>query len=910
MARCAIGIDLGTSNCALEWCELGKLDSGGTSELEVSTFKIRQYESAERVIEQSVLPSFVYFHPEADSKTPYHVGLYAWESLKDTPARCIHSAKSWLCHSGIDRESSILPWQSSQVGSSQKLSPVEASAAYLSYLRRSWDNAFKNRGPEYAFSEQQITVTVPASFDQVAQRLTLQAAKRAGFPESTRLLEEPQAAFLAWIQDPENRAILASLQEKDAIESLKVLVCDVGGGTTDFSLFRVNTQTQEHDPEVERIAVSDHILLGGDNIDLALAKRAELEFAAQGYHVQAEQWLQLVAQARMAKEGALSESSVGETVRIVLTNTGSSLFAGTRSLEWNRLEVIDWICEQFFPKCAANAVAQREAGGFVELGLPYAQDPAVTVHLAEFLKGEPIEAILFNGGTVSSRFIQKRITEVVGAWQSSGTIPLLISGDDPYLAVARGAALYGQRLKAHADTLIRAGAARPFLIEIQANERAGERHLLCVLPKGATPADSFTIKKPSFALRLDRPVQFQSFKGPDSDRMRQGQIVKWKPEQFSPMPPLQTLALSGETVRLSQSEVSREVYLHAQLNELGLVEVSCLSSKPQKKGASRWDLSFDIRQVLASENQLVESQELAVGFQEKVEIFKSRFSQAFSERILKELEQESALKRTEWPLSLLRAGFDTLIDNLARRDQSEAQETAWWMALGYCMRPGFGAPLDDFRIQQLDALYVLELGYPSSKSVREQYAVFWRRVAGGLNAEMQERLFHSFQDLAFSGTKRGLEPLKTLAALERLKLADKRTLIGFLRKAIEGAPRWAIESYLWCLGRVCARVPLSASQDAVVPPAELVELMERILPIIGNDVPKNQIRNMIMLSARVSGVRESDLPEAARTNIIELAEARGIGAEELKALRELVPVVKAERQSQYGEALPQGLVLV
>ncbi|MGB0373225.1 MAG: Hsp70 family protein [Opitutales bacterium] len=913
MARCAIGIDLGTSNCALEWCELkGRANRPGepVSDGNVSTFKIRQYETPDRVVESDVLPSFVYFHQDPKSDEPYHVGLYARESLKDDPARCIHSAKSWLCHSGIDRESSILPWQSSALGASQKLSPVEASAAYLRYLKASWDAQFADKGPDYAFAKQQVTVTVPASFDQVAQRLTLQAAKEAGFPESTRLLEEPQAAFLAWIQSEENRVRLQKIQSEKGAEALSIVVCDVGGGTTDFSLFKVSVDSEGEDPIVERIAVSDHILLGGDNIDIALAKRAEAEWAAQGHPVKPEQWLQLVAQARLAKEAALGSETSGSTLRITLVDTGSSIFANTRSLEWERDEIASWISEHFFPQCEASSVAQKDAGGFVELGLPYSHEAAVTVHLAEFLSDHKVDAILFNGGTVSSDTIQKRIADIVASWQRDGSAPDLLSGQSPYLAVARGAAFYGQRLKAQSDTLIRAGASRPFLIEVQANEKSDERHLLCLVPKGATPADSFTIKKPTFALRLNRPVQFQPFSGPDTDRMRQGQIVKWKPDQFRPMPPLQTLALSGEKLELGASDVSKEVILNAKMNELGLIEVECVATEKRKKETDRWGLAFDVRQVLASENQLAESQELNAEFFEKSTRFQEILSGNFSERVLKELEGATDQKRSQWELPLLRKGFDTLMDRVSSKGHSEAHEAAWWMAAGYCLRPGFGAPLDDFRIRQLDPLFEFGLAYSNSKSVNEQNAVFWRRVAGGLNAEMQERVFKFLENVALSGTKKGLEPLKALAAMERLSPSHKKRLMEFLVPSLVNAPRWAVESYAWCLGRVCARIPLSASQEHVLPHATVSPALVEVFEANIQHVPTAHLRSLLLQASRISGVRDLDLDTSVREQLTELAAAKGVDRESLKPLMEYVPLVKAERQVQYGEALPQGLILV
>ena len=906
MARFAIGIDLGTSNCALEWSPLQGADAP------VSTFAIRQYASAERVVESAVLPSFLYLkdtHPAGE--LPYVVGLMAREQFKSEPSRCIHSAKSWLCHPGVDREVPILPWHSVDVPAVQQMSPVAASAAYLSYLKAAWDQQFAAASPEDAFAQQQITVTVPASFDQVAQRLTLKAAQAAGFPASTRLLEEPQAAFLAWVSEAANQTALRTLQQDKAAEQLTWLVCDVGGGTTDFSLFSVRSGAPGEDPVIERLAVSDHILLGGDNIDLALAKRAEAEFLANGYHVRPEQWLQLVAQARMVKEAAFASDASESTLRLTLLDSGSSLFAATQTLQWSRAATQEWIIERFFPACAADARAAAQSVGLVEMGLPYAQEPAITVHLAEFLAGRAVDGILFNGGTVCAAPIQAQIGRVVGRWQARHGAPRLYGADNPYLAVARGAAHYGRRLKQRADSMIKAGAARPLLVEVQANARSAERHLLCVLPKGATPADQFVIKKPTFALRLNRPVQFQPFTGPDSDRIRQGQIVKWRAADFHPMPALQTLALTGDSIDLDPSGATAEVILRSRLNELGLVELQCVATEAHKgRDRQQWDLAFDLRQVLGSENQLVEDPQQSQAHARKGEAFAAALGGFFTERILKELEAQTGEKRAEWSLSLLRKGFDTLIGQVSRRSHSEAYETAWWMAAGYCLRPGCGAPLDEFRVRQLEVLLDLGLCHPGSKAVREQQAVFWRRVARGLSVEMQQRLFDDNQAVAFSGSKRGLEPLKMLAALEGVSVERKRKLLDYLCRALPQAPRWAIESYLWCAGRVCARMPLSRRQEWVVAPALTETVLEVVFNLDSGQLPRKLLLNFILQSTRITGANELDFGRQARERIHRRAVQLGFAADELAPLTQYIPVARAELQSQYGEALPQGLVLL
>ena len=258
----------------------------------------------------------------------------------------------------------------------------------------------------------------------------------------------------------------------------------------------------------------------------------------------------------------------------------------------------------------------------------------------------------------------------------------------------------------------------------------------------------------------------------------------------------------------------------------------------------------------------------------------------------------------------MRKGFDLLIGQGGRRGHSEAYETAWWMAAGYCLRPGCGAPLDAYRVQQLEALLELGLSHPSSKAVNEQSAVFWRRVARGLGVEVQERLFDAYQSVALSGSKRGLEPLKMLSALEGVSAERKSILLAFLSTALPDAPRWALESYLWCAGRVCARLPLSRRQEWVLPPARIEALLDVVAVLPAERVNEKAWLNCILQSARISGAGELDCSATTRERLRSLAETRGLPPAALEPLMQYIPVARAELQSQYGEALPQGLVLV
>ncbi|MCH2155535.1 MAG: hsp70 family protein [Opitutales bacterium] len=888
MAQYAIGIDLGTSNCALAFCQAQENQAPATD------FSIPQYQTLERSIDGTILPSFAYALTEDEGnlyprlkETGWLIGEGGRTAMADTPTRVIHSAKSWLCHSGVDREAPILPWGSNELANSQKLSPVAASARYLSHLRAAWDQS--GRAP---FSQQQVTVTVPASFDQVAQRLTLEAIRKAGFPETTRLLEEPQAAFLSWI---------AAHPDRQFNSPTTVLVCDVGGGTTDFSLFRIEPSDLGM-PDIERIAVSDHILLGGDNIDLAITHLARTDGLSGPESVQ---W---IAEARRIKESFLSDSAtVPSTYRMAVSGTGSSLIANTQSVEIGYAQLEKLIFDGFIPNCDADTSPAKGESGLSEIGLPYAKDPAITRHLAQFVQNRQIDAVLFNGGTVYSRSVQQRILGVVQSWQPDHPISHLESMG-VFHAVSRGAAHYGQRLLASTQTLIRSGNPRPILLEIEANKKAHERHLLCVLPKGAMTAESIQIKKPTFALTVNRPVEFRPFTGPDSDQIRQGQIVRWRPNDFSPLPPLQTRIHKDDKATLGRSKQNVEVTLEAMINELGLVQIACCEVGKKNRPDGPWALTFDLRRALKSENQLADFNVEPID-DDRLQAYTTTLDSWFDASILKTLEKVTGQKRKEWPIPLLRIGFDTLIDHVSRRSHSEAYETGWWIALGYCIRPGFGSPLDDFRMEQLETLLEIGFAHSESKAVQEQSLICWRRAAAGLNKTLQCNLYDIHVKQALAGTKRGLEAVKLLVSLERIEIDQKTRVAEFLIGQIAEPKPWNAEAYLWCLQRLLARHPFHAGSECVMPARATLGYINEILSR-ASTLPKSFLEQLLINAARITKDPAIDLPKPDRDRLIEQAQRMGLAASALEPLREFAPIRRTEIQQQFGEALPVGLRLI
>ena len=459
-ARFSIGVDLGTTNSALAYVAL-------TGDARPEVLAVAQWEGPATLVEAPTLPSFLHLPDDAlaaelRGRVPGTAGWIAGRLARrragEMPGRVVRSAKSWLCHHSADRSAPILPWGSEDLAPAQKISPVRAAAFILNYLRGAWDSRFARSG--CAFDAQEITITVPASFDAAAQRLTLNAAEEAGFPRSVRLLEEPQAAFYCWLEQYGATEPLWTGLDQYTAEPRHVLIVDVGGGTSDFSLFELRPGTSGAIPDIRRVAVSEHILLGGDNIDLALAVLLEPRLVVERGRMSGPQWDHLVASCRDLKEQALSGVAPGKEQYVVaLPGRGSGLVAGAQTATLARDEVERLVLDGFFPACDARARPYRTQSGLRDWGLPYAADSAVTHHLADFLRDRPrVDAVLFNGGSLHAAVLRHRLLDQIAAWQG-GARPIELENAEPDLAVARGAARFGKLLHGHAGS--HRGRCRP-----------------------------------------------------------------------------------------------------------------------------------------------------------------------------------------------------------------------------------------------------------------------------------------------------------------------------------------------------------------------------------------------------------------------------------------------------------------
>src|SRR5271169_5490015 len=928
-ARFSIGIDLGTTNCALAFVPLH-----GEARSEI--LDIPQWESLSAITESTALPSFLYLSEEAATAQIQHggakneewiVGRLARKKAAESPGRVVHSAKSWLCHHTSDRSARFLPWGSDDIARNSKISPVRASALVLNHLKRAWNRRFADVGADFEFDRQEITVTVPASFDAAAQRLTLIAALEAGFPETVRLLEEPQAAFYCWLEAHDFATDLAGKLTNDG-DRTHLLVVDIGGGTSDFSLFELHSQIAGSAPRIKREAVGDHILLGGDNVDLAIAYLLEPQLTGERGKLSGTQWADLVARCRDLKEKLLtSDGRPDEPCAISLPGRGSSFVAALRTAQLTRAEIETLLLDGFFPECAAEAYPYRAQAALREWGLPYVSDCAVTRHLADFLRGRPrVDAILFNGGSLRPEILRERICQQVAKWQG-GLQPLALENADPELAVARGAALFGKILHRRTER-IEAGAARAVFLEVgrRRTPEAAEpapRSLVCVLPRGASSDQRFEITGLPLEVHTNRLARFQAYYSTRDDTSKAGDVADWSEADHHPLPPLQTVINIADTAPGTIAD-TLPVTLIASANELGLLQVSCVSVDPSIRQS--WPLKFNLRPheqdgqsdfktaaVSVDAKPNVTAQAFAAA-RERIRYMFNRPSKQremlTATRLLRNLEQILGMPKREWNAALVRSLWPALESCMARRKESADHEEAWLILAGFLLRPGFGAAADHFRIDSLWRLHEHGLYFAGKRGKVQEY-VLWRRVAGGLERQRQEQILAPELDKIRAQKKVAPELIRLAGSLERLPIQTKTDLANLF---IDAASNLAREDkhcapYLGALGHILSRTPLYAGPETVVSP-DLVERAYEALRILDWAAAElAEVQTLFLRAARVVGSRSFDLPKALRQRIAVQLENAGVSPQRTGKLKEFVPVGGAERISLHDESLPPGLIL-
>lgn len=922
--RYIVGIDLGTSNTAVAYAAPGSQ--------QVELFEIEQLVAPGQVAARALLPS-VRYQPAAGEITPAElqlpwppanggeaplVGRLALELGAQVPGRLVASAKSWLSHAAVDRLAPILPWGADDTAA--KISPVDASASYLAHVRAAW----RQRFPQAPLEEQQVILTVPASFDEGARALTLAAARQAGLPD-LRLLEEPQAALYDWLF--RHRQSLAA----ELADTRLLLVCDVGGGTTDLTLIQVATADGE--PQLTRIGVGDHLMLGGDNMDLALAHLLESRLPSSEGKLSAVRFSQLTARCRAAKEQLLA-SDAPEAVTLTLLGGGARMIGGARSVDLQREEVRQLIVDGFFPRVTPDEPVQQRRVALVEFGLPYPADPAITRHVAAFLKRHaqasrqalaedgneqrlPVpDTLLFNGGVFRAEALAERLQSTLGDWR--GSAPRVLHNTDPDVAVARGAVAYALVRQGHGRR-IGGGSARSYFLVI--DDAGSERRAICLLPRGCEEGHEIRLPQRSFGLRLGQPVRFHLASSVADTDYQAGEIAVMSGEDFVRLPPITTVvqALAGS----SEREV--RVQLISAMTEVGTLEIHCVSTED---AARRWRLEFQLRgesgeSVPSAMSSTILPHRLADAVQCIENIFGDRSQAVENTKMRKEVQRlrsqlEHLLgKRDDWEIPLLRALFDALLLRARRRRRSAEHERLWFNLAGFCLRPGFGDALDGWRIEQLCEVLAPGITYDGESQNWSEWWTLWRRVAGGLPAAVQEKLLVELGEalqatmaknrsrllLAIAGSHDDM--LRLIASLERVPVAHKvevgEWLLETLRTASGKGPGW------WALGRIGARQPFYGSTHQVIPPDVAARWLDVLLASDWKAVePAAFAATQI---ARLTGDRARDLPDDIRQRVLARLGAIKASAQWIAQVGSVVELDKADERRAFGESLPAGLRL-
>jgi molecular chaperone DnaK (HSP70) len=894
--RYVVGIDLGTTHCAIAYSRIGHDD--------VELLPIPQLVAAGESAARTLLPSFLYLPAEGEGDAPF-AGEHARDRGGKSPNRLIASAKSWICHGGVNRRAPILPW--SAPDGEPKLSPLDAQVHLLRHLREAWDDAH----PKAPLAEQDVVVTVPASFDEVARELTVAAAKEAGVPE-VRLIEEPQAAFYDYL----GHAGVASLKDARLI-----LVVDVGGGTTDLTLLKVDGE------DVSRIAVGGHLMLGGENMDAALAHHA-LEIAGMSPEkLDATEWSALTHAARDAKERLLGEDAP-EQHSLTLQRRGRRLIGGTKTIQLEREKVRALLVDGFVPFTAPDEVAAREGrAGLTTLGLPYTNDPALPRHIATFLRKHVLAAedagadiveglprpdfILLNGGVFHAAALRERLDEVTARWFGEVVPSLPPTSLDT--AVARGAARFA--LAKHGlGQLIEGGAARAYYVGVE--DEGGRARAICVTPKGMEEDTSVHVRDRTFHLLVNQKVAFPLYAYP-GDRVDAVGTVIDVDDDLEVLPALETTVRRDPDLWVDPKTGGVPVHLEAHLEIGGTLALSLASlSLPPR----RWRLKLDLGSAPAPQpkpaarpDEPEALEPLPEGFKEVHRTLDTAWGTAKNAAQPDKAKAargrlESALgSRGLWSTQICRALFDELIVLEERRGRSPEHELAWLRLLSWSARPGFGAPGDEARIEKLWDLHDLGLKHTGDKLVWAEWWILWRRVAAGLSPVRQRALLGDIEPWLENKPPKGVprahgipEMLRMVAALERLPAADKEKAAAWLKLKFKKVRSW------WPLGRLGARVPFHGEARDVVPAATAETWLEELLALDWKTAEGASFAAVLI--ARKTG-DDRDVSEALRKRALSRLRESEAPTPWLDMVRTVTELSGADAKRTFGEGLPAGLRL-
>jgi molecular chaperone DnaK (HSP70) len=914
--RGVVGIDLGTSHTSLAFAECRP----GAS---VDTLPIQQWVGDRRSAGQVLLPSVAYAPLPGEllgvDAGSWVIGEYARLRNEETSGRGIASAKSWLCHAGVDRLGKILPWGASAIAEMERLSPVDVSRRILVQAFA----ALAAQHPELDPNEAIVVLTVPASFDQTARQLTLMAAEQAGL--SVRLLEEPQAAFYEYLGEHSNE-LEALVDERGA---LGVLVCDIGGGTTDLSWIDVSRASGAL--ALRRTAVGRHLLLGGDNMDLAVARRAEQRLGGEPQGPAGLAALRIAA--RTAKESLLSANAPA-SFPLRLVGAGSELFRGASRVDLPRDEVRELVLDGFFPLVAAEGAPEPRRSGLTTLGLPFERDPAVTRHIAQFLErqkgGRWPDALLLNGGVMRSELVRARLVDCLRGWGARDVV--LLSAQAPELAVCRGAARYALALAGYGPR-IEGGTAQGYYVMVGDAAR-GPRRGLCLVPRGSKEGERHVLGGRRFELLLGRPARFELY-AHDAALHVPGASVELDAD-YQPLPPLSTVPVIPGVA----SDTRVRVQLDGELSAVGTVELGCTLADDSASNPAdpprRFRLAFELGArdgrsrepgPVASERSLAKPSAPAQVDRQRWQTAEEALLRAFGKgrkdvapREVKDLSRtlERALgPRKEWNVELSRRLCDVLLGGIKARLRSEDHERAFWMLTGFCLRPGFGHPRDSERMALLFSVFDAGLGHnKDAERSWQQYWIAWRRVAGGLTEAWQTHV----RDVIDPGIAPGELKLKKpkhvrwLAGDELLELASQLERLPVARRAELG--RWLIDRTwrdrdprLWTyIGRLGARVPAYASAHYVLAGAVVERWLEQLLRERWSEVPTAAASAAAM--SRFTGDETRDVAPGLRAEVARALDRVQAPEQWRRAVLEYVPISTSEREARFMDDLPLGLRLL
>jgi len=752
-----------------------------------------------------------------------------------------------------------------------------------------------------------VVVTIPASFDETARELTIEAARRAGFTNLT-LLEEPLAAFYAWLSRHET-------DWQTVIEpGRRVLVVDVGGGTSDFSFVDVG-----EGGALTRFAVGEHLLLGGDNIDMAVARGIEQGW---GVKLSATEWSMLVQEARRAKEALLDDPTLPAT-DVTLIKPGSSIIAGTRKATLQRVTLEALLADGFYPIVDAAAENPRKAAGMRQMGLPYAAEPAVTRHLLAFLRyaariatvraeaaGEAVagvqdgllypDYILFNGGSVKAEVVRRRIIDAIAGWFPGAAEPQELAGAEYSLAVARGAGYYG-RVRRGEGVRVRGGIARAYYLTAASED--GQRHV-CVMPRD-TDENSDVRVPGSFRVQTNEKVAFTLHSSATRLTDVAGQIVT-ESDDISLVAPLVSVLKYGRG-----ESTAIDVELHSRLTEVGALELTLAAVASEH----RWPLRFDLRPMSddapPAEQQTVDSAQIAAA--------RAHIRAAFTaqsellKKLVPDLEGILDLPRDDWGLHLLRDLADELIDCADARSATPRHEARWLNLLGYCMRPGFGDAADELRLRQAWKWWFAGPANPRDPQALADWWVYWRRIAPGLKEGHQGTIAAQliktlcpggkYRANIREGEQAQREMWRCLGALELQSVKQKTSLA---RPLLDRVNKLGTHEY-WVLARLGARRAFRAPADRVVPAATVVAWVDSLIAAKTDD--RMRLFALSRLAAH-TGDRHLDLPDDTVARVRDSLAAHDAPAAWRKHLDAATDDNRDDQKRLLGDALPLGLKLI